>query len=78
MKGENGSRNLLNLCLHDFETSRNAWKFSVFKGLRDLSGNAEVIVFYREIKWCSLRQKWCSKWCSEIGTETSNIGIRNE
>ena len=25
-------------------------------------------------KWCSLRQKWCSKWCSEIGTETSNIG----
>lgn len=29
-------------------------------------------------KWCSLRQKWCSKWCSEIGTETSNIGIGNE
>ena len=70
------SRNLLNLCLLLFRTSENAEKCSVFKGLRTLGKNAKVSYFIG--KWCSLRQKWCSKWCSEIGTETSNIEIGNE
>ena len=59
--------------LASFKTSENAQKCSVFKGLRTLSKNVKVSYFIG--KWCILRQKWCSKWCSEIGTETSNIGI---
>ncbi len=59
-----------------FKTSENAYKRSVFKGVRDFGTNAKVSYFIG--KWCSLRQKWCSKWCSKIGTETSNIGIGNE
>ena len=66
----------MNLCLLLFRTSENAEKCSVFKGLRTLSKNAKVSYFIG--KRCSLRQKWCSKWCSEIRMETSNIGIRNE
>ena len=51
--------------LASFKTSENAQKCSVFKGLRDFGESAEVSYFIG--KWCSLRQKWCSKWCSGIG-----------
>ena len=59
------SRNLLNLRLLLFKTSENAYKCSVFEGLRAFGGSAEVSYFIG--KWCSFRLKWCSKWCSGIG-----------
>ena len=73
-KWKHTSRNLLSLCLLLFKTSGNAWNISVFKGLRTFGENAKVSYFIG--KWCSLRQKWCSKWCSEIGTETSNVILK--